>query len=208
MLVTPYYNRPTQAGLYQHFATVAKAVAVPIILYNVPGRTGCDLKPATVIKLSKIENIIGIKEATGDLTRVRTLKEHCPDDFLLLSGDDLTACSFIQHGGRGVISVTANIVPQAMQHMVDTAIHNNYELSNKLQSKLLPLHKAMVCQSNPIPVKWAMFALGLLDSPSLRLPLTELESSYKNYVETALKEYGSLKNVTPDDVKTKDDIKI
>lgn len=184
--VTPYYNKPTQEGLYQHFAEIGEHSGLPQILYNVPGRTGCDLKPETVAKLANQFGIIGIKEATGDLSRVDTLQRLCSAEFALYSGDDLTACDFMLSGGHGVISVTANIAAKEMALMSHHAIAGKRELAKQYDQRLQSLHRDLFIESNPIPVKWAAKRAGLIQSADLRLPLTLLSESAQKSVETAL----------------------
>ncbi|MGH8613677.1 MAG: 4-hydroxy-tetrahydrodipicolinate synthase [Gammaproteobacteria bacterium] len=177
LLVTPYYNKPTQEGLYRHHKAVAEAVAIPQILYNVPGRTACDMLPETAARLSQIANIIGIKEATGDLERVNRLRALCGDEFILLSGDDATAMEFMLRGGKGVISVTANVAPKAMHEMCMAATGGKREQAAKINQRLEGLHQGLFLESNPIPVKWAVNKMGLI-RPGLRLPLTWLSERY------------------------------
>ncbi len=187
LLVTPYYNKPTQLGLYEHFKAVAERVSIPQILYNVPGRTACDMLPETVSSLAGVDNIIGIKEATGDLSRVEAIRDGCGDDFLLLSGDDETACDFMLNGGDGVISVTANVAPAAMHELCRLATAGQRDAAKALDAKLLGLHQAMFFESNPIPAKWAVQRLGLIED-GIRLPMTWLSDEYHHRVEAAMKQ--------------------
>lgn len=189
LLVTPYYNKPTQEGLFLHHAHIAQAVAIPQFLYNVPGRTGVDMKPETVLRLAKVPNIIGIKEATGDLDRAKLLIEQAPSDFAIISGDDATAVDLILLGGKGDISVTANVVPAAIARMCKLALAGNAEEARAINERLLPLHTAMFVESNPIPVKWAVEQLGLIQS-GIRLPLTRLSEQYHQQVKTAMQAAG------------------
>ena len=191
LLVTPYYNKPTQAGLYAHYKTVAERVAIPQILYNVPGRTACDMLPETIIRLAAIENIIGVKEASADLSRVKTIRAGAGPDFLLLSGDDQTAREFILKGGDGVISVTANVAPRAMRAMCEQAARGDAAGAAGLDEKLLGLHQALFIESNPIPVKWAVHRLGLIQ-PGIRLPMTWLTSAAEDRVLNAMQIAGVL----------------
>lgn len=191
LLVTPYYNKPTQAGLYEHFRVVAERVAIPQILYNVPTRTACDLLPETVCRLAQLDNIVGIKEATADLTRVSALREGCGADFLLLSGDDETACEFMLAGGDGVISVTANAAPQAMHRLCELARNGRQQDALAIDTQLAGLHRALFLESNPIPVKWAVWRLGLIEA-GMRLPMTWLSEKYCDQVEAAMKQAGAL----------------
>ena len=166
--VTPYYNKPTQEGLYQHFKAIAESCDLPQILYNVPGRTAVDMLPETVARLSKIKNIIGIKEATGDLDRLADIKALVADDFALYSGDDETGCDFVLQGGHGVISVTNNIAPVAMAKMCEYALNNEVEQAQQINQKLMPVHNALFVESNPIPVKWACAELGIIPTADCR----------------------------------------
>jgi 4-hydroxy-tetrahydrodipicolinate synthase len=185
LVVTPYYNKPTQEGMRRHFSLIADAVTRPLILYNVPGRTGVDLKPDTVIKLASHPNVRGIKDATGELSRVRVLRDACGSDFKLLSGDDATGCEFMLQGGDGVISVTANVAPMGMRHLCDAAIARKRTEAQAIDAHLQPLHRTLFCESNPIPVKWAMQRMGLI-GPGIRLPLTPLAPQYHAAVLDAM----------------------
>ncbi|WP_323816315.1 4-hydroxy-tetrahydrodipicolinate synthase [Cellvibrio sp. NN19] len=189
LLVTPYYNKPTQEGLFLHHAHIAKAVAIPQYLYNVPGRTGVDMKPETALRLAQISNIVGIKEATGDLARAKTLIEQAPADFAIISGDDATAVDLILLGGKGDISVTANVVPAAIARMCELALAGNAEEARAINERLLALHTAMFLEANPIPVKWAVEQMGLIQS-GIRLPLTRLSEQYHQQVKTAMQAAG------------------
>lgn len=189
LLVTPYYNKPTQEGLYQHFKAIAEAVDIPQILYNVPGRTACDMLPDTVLRLSQISNIVGIKEATGDLDRARELINKVPTDFAVYSGDDATAIELILMGGQGNISVTANVAPAEMAQLCRLGLQGETEAARELQAKLMPLHKNLFVEANPIPVKWAMAEMKLIDS-GIRLPLTVLSEQYHELVRNSLRESG------------------
>lgn len=189
LLVTPYYNKPTQEGLYLHYKAIADAVPVPQILYNVPGRTACDMLPETVARLSKISNIIGIKEATGDLQRLHQIRELCGENFDLYSGDDATGTEFMLQGGQGVISVTNNVAPKAMAEMCEAALAGDRERALELNAPLLMLHDKLFVEANPIPVKWALFEMGLIEA-GIRLPLTVLSEQYHDEVRTALHEAG------------------
>lgn len=184
--VTPYYNKPTQEGLYQHFKAIAESSELAQILYNVPGRTAVDLLPETVARLAKIDNIIGIKEATGDLNRLREIKALVADDFLLYSGDDETGCDFMLQGGNGVISVTSNVAPVQMAKMCEFALANNATEAQKINQQLMPVHNKLFVESNPIPVKWACAELGLIPSADCRLPLTILAEQYQSVLRDAL----------------------
>lgn len=185
LLVTPYYNKPTQEGLYLHHKAVADAVDIPQILYNVPGRTACDMLPDTIGRLSKINNIIGVKEASADLDRVKVIRELSNENFLLVSGDDATAKDFILQGGDGVISVTANIVPKAMHDMCIRAKQGDDRGATEIDITLSGLHKYLFIESNPIPVKWALHRMGLIQD-GIRLPLTWLSELSEGPLMTAM----------------------
>ncbi|WP_058555596.1 4-hydroxy-tetrahydrodipicolinate synthase [Thiohalocapsa sp. ML1] len=191
LLVTPYYNKPTQAGLIAHYRAIADAVALPQILYNVPGRTACDLLPETTAELTRVENIVGLKDATGDLTRLPRLRELCGPDFALYSGDDGTGCEFMLGGGDGVISVTNNVAPALMRQLCDAALAGERERALAINNQLADLHRALFVESNPIPVKWAMAALGLAQ-PGIRLPLTWLTPAHEATVRAAMQRAGAL----------------
>jgi 4-hydroxy-tetrahydrodipicolinate synthase len=191
LLVTPYYNKPGQEGLYQHYKAVAEAVDVPQILYNVPGRTACDMSDATSLRLAEIPNIVGLKDATGDLDRAAFLIHHRPDDFALYSGDDATAMEFVLAGGDGVISVTANIMPAAMHEMIQAARSGDRGLAESLNQPLTGLHRDLFVEANPIPVKWAVQQMGLI-SEGIRLPLTLLETENRQLVRDAMVKAGVL----------------
>ncbi len=191
LLVTPYYNKPTQEGLYRHFRAVAEAVAVPQILYNVPGRTACDMLPETVARLASIDNIIGIKEASGDIGRIRALLDRCGAEFMVLSGEDALALETILAGGRGVISVTANVAPGEMSEMCRRALAGDEAGARAIDERLADLHAALFVESNPIPVKWAVAELGLI-AGGIRLPLTPLAAEHHERVREALRGAGVL----------------
>lgn len=191
LLVTPYYNKPTQQGLYLHHKAVAETVDIPQILYNVPGRTACDMLPETVARLAEIDNIIGLKEATGDLARVERLRADCGPDFALYSGDDATAREFMLRGGDGVISVTANVAPRLMQAMCEAALAGDRERAESIDAQLAALHRDLFVQSNPIPVKWAVAEMGLCH-PGIRLPLTWLTEECEPRVRQAMVQAGLL----------------
>jgi 4-hydroxy-tetrahydrodipicolinate synthase len=187
LLVTPYYNKPTQEGLYLHHVAVAEAVDIPQILYNVPGRTACDMLPETVGRLARVPNIIGVKEATGDLSRLQQLRELCDETFEFYSGDDATGCEFLLQGGHGVISVTANAAPRLMHEMSVAALAGRAEEARILDQKLAGLHSALFVESSPIPVKWVMMKLGLAKR-GIRLPLTWLSAGVEEVVEQAMQQ--------------------
>lgn len=190
--VTPYYNKPTQEGLYLHYKAIAEATDLPQILYNVPGRTAVDLLPETVARLAKIDNIVGIKDATADLDRVQQIRELCGEDFIQLSGDDATGLEFVERGGHGVISVTANVAAADMAKMFKLAREGQFEAAREINARLMSLHKNLFVESNPIPVKWAAHKLGLIELGDLRLPLTVLSESAQPKVVEALQESGVL----------------
>ncbi len=186
LIMTPAYIKPTQEGLYQHYSQIAHAAAIPVILYNVPSRTACDLSPETVSRLSHISNIIGIKEATGNLERLNDLIERCEGRLDIYSGDDLTAAEWMLSGAKGVISVTANVVPKLFSKLCDAGIDKDQSTCFKLHEELLPLNHLLFVESNPIPVKWVLHRLGLM-SDEMRLPLTPLSSSHHAALEDALR---------------------
>lgn len=191
LLVTPYYNKPTQEGLFQHHKAVAEAVDIPQILYNVPARTACDMLPETVGRLSHIANIIGVKEATAELDRLPIIRQLCGDDFMLVSGDDATACEFMLQGGDGVISVTANVAPLAMHEMSMHAIAGDAKAANGINERLLKLHDALFLESNPIPAKWAVYRMGLIEA-GIRLPMTWMSTQHETELEAAMQTAGVL----------------
>ncbi|TSE31404.1 4-hydroxy-tetrahydrodipicolinate synthase [Tepidimonas charontis] len=190
--VVPYYNKPTQEGLYRHFKAIAEATGdLPIILYNVPGRTVADLLPETALRLAEVPGIVGIKEATGNLERAQWLIREKPAHFAVYSGDDATAVALMLCGGQGNVSVTANVAPRLMHELCMAAIAGDARTAMRLQMQLLPLHKQLFVEANPIPVKWAMARLGLC-GPALRLPLTPLSPAHHGTVESALRAAGLL----------------
>lgn len=192
LLVSPYYNKPTQEGLYQHHKAIAAAVAIPQLLYNVPGRTACDILPETVARLSTISNIIGVKEATGDLARAKTLLDLCcDDDFVLISGDDATAMELILMGGKADISVTANVAPRQMHAMCAAALAGDRATASAINAEIAELHQLLFCESNPIPVKWALQQMNLINS-GIRLPLTPLAEACHAPLRNALNAAGVL----------------
>jgi 4-hydroxy-tetrahydrodipicolinate synthase len=191
LLVTPYYNKPTQEGLYQHYKAIAEAVPIPQILYNVPGRTGCDMQPATVERLASIPNIVGIKEATGDLERAREILRRCGERIELYSGDDATALDCILLGAKGDISVTANVAPRLMHEMCALARAGKVTEARALNERLMPLHKDLFVEANPIPVKWALTQMGLIKG-GIRLPMTPLAPGQHAIVRAAMQAGGVL----------------
>jgi len=189
LLVTPYYNKPTQEGLYRHYKAVADAVPVAQILYNVPGRTAVDMLPETVERLADIDNIVGIKEATGDMNRAREILDRCGDRLDLYSGDDATAMELILLGGQGNISVTANVAPAAMHELCAAALAGDRDTAAAINARMEVLHRTLFIESNPIPVKWALYEMGLIPA-GIRLPLTPLASQYQDTVRQALTQAG------------------
>jgi 4-hydroxy-tetrahydrodipicolinate synthase len=189
MLVTPYYNRPPQEGLFQHFSAAADASAAPIILYNVPSRTAVDLLPSTVARLARHPRIVAIKEATASLSRAREIVHACPPEFTLLSGDDATAVDFLSVGARGVISVTANVAPRRMQEACKAALAGNLVEARTIDASLQPLHKDLFVEANPIPVKWAVARMGFIGN-AIRLPLVELATAHHETVLRAMRAAG------------------
>ncbi len=187
LLVTPYYNKPTQTGLFLHHQAIAKAVQIPQILYNVPGRTACDMLPETIARLATIDNIIGVKEATGDLSRLTQIRALTNSDFAIYSGDDASSCEFCLLGGNGSISVTGNVAPKLLQQMLTAAMQGDKFTAKTLDKKLQALHQNLFVESNPIPVKWALAHMQMLEA-GIRLPLTWLDSKYYATVTTAMQQ--------------------
>lgn len=187
LLVTPYYNRPTQEGLYQHFKTVAGAINLPIVLYNVPSRTGCDLSVETTLRLSQIENIVGLKDATGDVARGAALIQALPKGFAVYSGDDSTTCDLLDVGAAGCISVTANVAPAQMADMCKLALAGDMASARAIDDQVRALHGTLFIESNPIPVKYAMSKMGLIE-PTMRLPLTPLSETHWDTLNKAIDE--------------------
>jgi 4-hydroxy-tetrahydrodipicolinate synthase len=192
LVVTPYYNKPTQEGLYRHYVAVAEASAVPVILYNVPARTGVDLLPGTVERLAAHPRIVALKEATGSLQRLAELQQRCGDELEFLSGDDPIAAEAMLAGARGVISVTANVAPRAMHELTAAALAGDAALARELDARLQVLHRAMFVESNPIPAKWAVQELGLIPG-GIRLPLTPLAASAQPTVRDAMRAAGVIR---------------
>ena len=191
LVVTPAYNRPTQEGLYQHFAAVARAARAPVIMYNVPARTAVDMLPATVQRLSQLPGLVAVKEAVPDLERVRKLVDICPKDFTVLSGDDATTRRSVLAGAKGVISVTANVAPRAMSDMIAAALKGDATAAAQLDEPIAALHRDLFLEANPIPTKWALMRMGMIGS-GIRLPLTELSAQYQPAVLAALSTAGVL----------------
>lgn len=189
LIVTPYYNKPTQAGLIAHYQCIAEQVDLPIILYNVPSRTACDLLPETVEQLSQIKQIIGIKEATGKIERAKAIRERCGKGFEIYSGDDATALALMADGANGVISVTANVAPLKMQQLCEAIFQGNLALAEKINNELNLLNHRLFVEANPIPVKWALQQMGKIDA-GIRLPLLPLDKRYHNEVKEAMQMAG------------------
>ncbi|ALM51497.1 4-hydroxy-tetrahydrodipicolinate synthase [Halomonas huangheensis] len=190
LTVAPYYNKPTQEGLFQHFKAIAEASDLPVILYNVPGRTCSDIYNETVLRLAEVDNIIGLKDATGNLERAEDLIARLKgSDFMLYSGDDATACDFMLMGGHGNISVTANVAPKAMHELCVAAVAGEHEKAHQINTRLVPLHTNLGIEANPIPVKWALHRMGIIDT-GIRLPLTWLSEKYHSTISEALQLAG------------------
>jgi 4-hydroxy-tetrahydrodipicolinate synthase len=189
MLVTPYYNKPPQEGLFRHFTAAADASAVPVILYNVPSRTAVDLLPSTIARLARHPRIVAIKEATGSSSRAREIVSTCPPEFVLLSGDDATAVELMGAGARGVISVTANVAPRRMHDACAAALSGDLVAARTIDASLQPLHKDLFVEANPIPVKWAVARMGIIGN-AIRLPLVELASAHHETVLRAMRAAG------------------
>lgn len=189
--VVPYYNKPTQEGMYQHFKSIAEAVDLPVILYNVPGRTVADMSNETILRLSRVKNIIGVKDATGNIARGIDLLRQVPEDFAVFSGDDSTAIALMLCGAKGNISVVANVAPKNMHLMCSAAIKGDIETARKLNNIMLPLSQQLFIEPNPVPVKWAMKEMGIIPE-GIRLPLVSLSEKYHDTVRKALKESGVL----------------
>ncbi|MEO7851564.1 MAG: 4-hydroxy-tetrahydrodipicolinate synthase, partial [Rubrivivax sp.] len=187
--VVPYYNRPSQEGIYQHFRAIAEAVDLPVVLYNVPGRTVADMQHDTVLKLAQIDNIVGIKEATGSIERAAWLIKQAPEGFAVYSGDDGTAIALMLLGGQGNVSVTANVAPKAMHELCIAAIEGNVRRATDIHLKLLPLHRELFCEPSPAPSKWALSQLGLCGATS-RLPIVPLSEAGQDAVGQAMKLAG------------------
>ncbi|CAG9267336.1 4-hydroxy-tetrahydrodipicolinate synthase [Paraburkholderia unamae] len=187
--VVPYYNKPTQEGMYLHFAKIAESVDLPVILYNVPGRTVADMSNETILRLAEVPGIIAVKEATGNIDRAAHLIKHAPNGFKIFSGDDPTAIALMLLGGHGNISVTANVAPRQMSELCRAAIAGDVKTAREIHLKLLSLHKNLFIESNPIPVKWALQELGRIEG-GIRLPLTPLDARYHDVVRAALREAG------------------
>ena len=190
LMVSPYYNKPSQEGLYHHYKTVAETVDIPIIMYNVPSRTSSNILPETVARLAQIDNIVGIKEATGDLNQVSDVIRLCPDGFAIMSGDDFTSMPTVLLGGTGVISVTSNVAPKDMAQMMDAALAGDLAKARQLHYKLFPLMKAMFYDTNPVPAKKSLELMGKIKSGTPRLPLYPMNDDTLSRLKAALAAYG------------------
>ena len=191
--VVPYYNKPQQAGMVAHFKAIADATDIPVVLYNVPGRTVADMQPETVAELSKHKNIVGIKDATGDLERLKEMQALVDSDFVFLSGDDATSCEFLCQGGHGVISVTANVVPNAIAKMCEAALNDDQLLCREIDKPINSLHTALFIEPNPVLPKWALYKMGMINSPNLRLPMVLPELASQKHIEELLQQHALLK---------------
>ena len=189
LLVVPYYNKPMQEGMYRHFSTIADAVDKPVMMYNVPGRTVADMLPETVAKAAAHGNIFGIKEATGDIDRLRAIQDLVDDDFMFYSGDDFTVLPFIEQGGHGVVTVSGNVVPAAMSKLCSLMRNGETDAAKLLDETLQPLNTALFIESNPIPVKWAVSQMGLI-GPNMRLPMTDFDKQFHDQMRAALATAG------------------
>lgn len=185
LIVVPYYNKPVQEGMFQHFTAIADAVQKPVLMYNVPGRTVADMQADTVARLAQHDNIFGVKEATGDIDRLKQIQALVNDEFMLYSGDDFTALEFLQEGGHGIVTVSGNVVPAAISRLCKLVAEGEFEEARALDDTLQPLNAALFVESNPIPVKWALNQMGLIP-PGLRLPLTEFARQYHDQMRAAL----------------------
>ena len=191
--VVPYYNKPQQKGIAAHFTAIADATDLPVILYNVPGRTVADMLPETVAEVSQHKNIVGLKDATGDIQRLKQVQKLVDKDFLLLSGDDGTSCEFMCEGGHGVISVTANVVPKTMAQMCEAALAGDNERCRQIDASVEQLHTGLFVEPNPVMPKWALYKMGLTESAFLRLPMVLPELASQKHIETILKQYALMK---------------
>ncbi|MEA2085252.1 MAG: 4-hydroxy-tetrahydrodipicolinate synthase [Thermodesulfobacteriota bacterium] len=190
LMITPYYNKPTQGGLYEHFKAIAEAVDIPIVMYNVPSRTSVNMLPATVARCAQVDNIVGIKEATGSMNQVSDVIRRCPDDFSVLSGDDFTCMTQVAIGGCGVISVISNVTPNDMATMMDAALAGTFDDARKLHYKMFPLMNAMFFETNPVPAKTTLELMGKIKSSTPRLPLTGMSDANIAKLKTVLSDYG------------------
>ena len=190
LMITPYYNRPSPDGLYRHFKAAAEAVDIPIIMYNVPSRTGVNMMPDTVARCAEIDNIVGIKEATGSLNQISEVIRLCPDDFAVMSGDDFTSMATIAIGGTGLISVTSNVAPADMAAVIDLALEGDFAKAREIHYKLFPLMQAMFLESNPVPAKKTLELMGKIRSGDPRLPLAPMSAGNLEKLKTIAADYG------------------
>jgi 4-hydroxy-tetrahydrodipicolinate synthase len=190
LVITPYYNKPSQEGLYLHFKAVAEAVDLPIILYNVPSRTSVNMLPATVARCAQIANIVGIKEATGDLNQISEVIRLCPDDFIVLSGDDFTSMATVAIGGQGVISVTSNVAPADMASLMAAALDGDFAKARQIHYKMFPLFQAMFFDTNPVPAKTTLALMGKIKAANPRLPISEMNEAALARMKKVIAEYG------------------
>lgn len=191
LLVTPYYNRPTQEGLYRHYRAVADVTHVPLVLYNVPPRTACDLQPDTVARLAEVDGIVGIKEACGDPNRVSAIRERVPDDFIVLSGEDAQTLRMMELGAVGTISVTANVLPRMMAEFCDAFLKGDHDKARELDAIMQPIHEILFVETSPTPTKWALYEMGRIDR-GIRLPLIELSERHRDELRARLRRVGAL----------------
>jgi len=192
LLISPYYNKPTQQGIYEHYRAVADQTRFPLVTYNIPGRTGSNIAPATLARLADVPHIVGVKEACGDLGQIGEVVARCPDEFAVLSGDDALNLPILAVGGKGAISTASNVAPEAVGELVRACRDNDYERARKLHFRLLPLFDALFIETNPIPVKCALQLMGLIGSAEMRLPLTPITEASRERLQVVLKELGSL----------------
>ena len=192
LIITPYYNKPTQEGIYRHFKVLSDEVDIPIIVYNIASRTGVNIVPETMARISKLKNVVGVKEASGNVAQMSEVRHLCGEDFDLISGDDALTLPLLAIGGCGIISVVANIIPKDVADLVEACLNNDPEKARALHYKMLPLIKSMFIETNPIPVKTAMGMMNMIE-PALRLPMCEIQKENISILESALKEYGLIK---------------
>jgi len=192
LLISPYYNKPTQQGIYEHYRAVADQTRFPLVTYNIPGRTGSNIAPATLARLADVPHIVGVKEACGDLGQIGEVVARCPDEFAVLSGDDALNLPILAVGGKGAISTASNVAPEAVGELVRACRDNDFERARKVHYRLLPLFDALFIETNPIPVKCALQLMGLIESAEVRLPLTPITEASRERLQVVLKELGSL----------------
>jgi 4-hydroxy-tetrahydrodipicolinate synthase len=192
LLISPYYNKPTQEGVYEHYRAVAEQTQFPIVTYNIPGRTGSNIAPSTIARLADVPNIVGVKEACGDISQIADVVAHCHDEFAVLSGDDALNLPIMAVGGKGAISTASNIAPMAVGELLRACRDNDFARARKLHFQLLPLFEALFFETNPIPVKCALQLMGLIESAEVRLPLTPITEANRERLQVVLKEFGHL----------------